>query len=435
METERNSNLCNFEAEAELLGGLLIFNEAIADVQTWLKADHFSDEVNAIVYNAILSCHAAGEVSNPITLRGKVNGNEKYLVSLLANASPTTNTKGYGQIIYSLWQKRQIALWCGEAIASLTNEDVMPDEVAAKLVGNVNDLGSADKKRQVVNGSDLVQQVIDDMNNQVRPYSTGMDRLDAAMGGGLHPGLTYGFGARKKVGKTILAGTLSYNLDKAGCKHLLIAGEMGMKQIHQRLLARHANSFTTAFRDKGYQSEQFMNSLGDYSSNYGQNILYQNAPGLTFDDLKQYMSRAAYKFKCKGVILDYWQLVGGKNSKDSDAKHLDNVAQWIADFCREQNMWSVVFAQINQEGNTRGGEGLRLACDQMYQIHRPDVTMPHTYVEMMDTRYTAWGDIGDMETGEAGWMMEERGPYFRDASGEMTNPPQEKKAKFSATGY
>ena len=99
-------------------------------------------------------------------------------------------------------------------------------------------------------------------------------------------------------------------------------------------------------------------------------MLYEDAPGLTFDGLKDMVSRAVAKGKIKGYILDYWQLVGGKPKNKNTAEHLDEVAQWIADFARKHNIFAVVAAQINQEGNTRGGEGIRLAFDQVYQINR-----------------------------------------------------------------
>ena len=93
--------------------------------------------------------------------------------------------------------------------------------------------------------------------------------------------------------------------------------------------------------------------------------------------------------KITGIIFDYWQLVSGKDKRKSTAEHLDEVAQWIADYCRRGILWSIVMGQINQEGNTRGGEGMRLAFDQVYQIHRPDLGKSETWIAMMETRYTA----------------------------------------------
>lgn len=416
------STISNPEAERDLLGVLMFNNDTIAMVQDFLRPDHFHEPVHQRIYAAMLDMFIAGDLASPVTMKNRFDadgalagiGGAKYLVHLVANSSPLLDVAQVGKVIYRLWQRRQMREWCEEAIACLSEEDAitLPDEIGARLVGRFNDMDSLDRKREVVDGVAMTEKALLDLDGHADPYSTGMSRLDKAMGGGLFPGFTYGFGARKKVGKTILAGTLSYNLDQAGVRHLFIAGEMGGKQIHQRLLARHAGVSNAAFRLKGMQNGKFLEGVGDFGANRGRNILYQNAPGLTFDDLKQYMSRAVYRLKVKGVILDYWQLVGGAQPRESEAKHLDRVAQWIADFCREHGIWSVVFAQINQDGNTRGGEGLRLACDQMYQIHRPEDNPANVWVEMMDTRYTEWMNIGS-ET-DPGWQLVSEGPYFRE---------------------
>jgi len=144
------------------------------------------------------------------------------------------------------------------------------------------------------------------------------------------------------------------------------------------------------------------------------NVIYRNAPALTFDELKQCLDESVSKFKIKGLILDYWQLVGGKPKSKSNSEHLDEVAQWIADYCRKKDLFSIVFAQINQEGNTRGGEGIRLAFDQVYELKAPkdDPSRSGRWLEMRDTRYTKWINIGSDETSKL--FLQEKGLYFQE---------------------
>ena len=72
--------------------------------------------------------------------------------------------------------------------------------------------------------------------------------------------------------------------------------------------------------------------------------------------------------------------------------------------------------KINQEGNTRGGEGLRLAFDQVYHMRAPndDPSRSGRWLEMIDTRYTKWANIGS-ETAP-GLTLEEKGLYFSEAA-------------------
>jgi len=89
------------------------------------------------------------------------------------------------------------------------------------------------------------------------------------------------------------------------------------------------------------------------------------------------------------------------------------VAQFIADFGRTYNIWTLTFAQINQEGNTRGGEGIRLAFDQLYELHRENLAESYAWLEMMETRYTPWlNPYGDKDNPTL--FMNERGPFYEE---------------------
>ena len=94
---------------------------------------------------------------------------------------------------------------------------------------------------------------------------------------------------------------------------------------------------------------------------------------------------------CDGV---YYLFQRGNRGK-STAVHLDEVAQWLAECCKKYKVWGLVTAQENQDENTRGGEGIRLACDQLYRICKKDESVVEAWVEMMETRYTRWQNAGD----------------------------------------
>jgi hypothetical protein len=83
----------------------------------------------------------------------------------------------------------------------------------------------------------------------------------------------------------------------------------------------------------------------------------------------------------------------------------------MADTCRRENIWGLVAAQINQEGNTRGGEGLKLACDCYLTLHR-EKQSDRAWMEMEESRYTLYQHVGsDMAPA---LIFDNNGPHFRD---------------------
>src|SRR5437868_5314614 len=59
----------NVEAEAALLGALMIDNRLVEDIQLKLKPLHFFEPLHGRVYEAILRLTDSNRIANPVTLK------------------------------------------------------------------------------------------------------------------------------------------------------------------------------------------------------------------------------------------------------------------------------------------------------------------------------------------------------------------------------
>src|SRR5690348_13361231 len=59
----------NVEAEAALLGALMVDNRLVEDTQLKLKPHHFFEPLHGRIYEAILKLTDSNRVANPVTLR------------------------------------------------------------------------------------------------------------------------------------------------------------------------------------------------------------------------------------------------------------------------------------------------------------------------------------------------------------------------------
>ena len=241
-------------------------------------------------------------------------------------------------------------------------------------------------------------------------YQSGLTLLDRVIGGGFFPGKCYGIAARKKVGKTVLLGTISHNLNRAGVPHLFIAAEMSDSEIEQRNMARELGINSVRFLKRDRQSLHAPAQA--YAAAVPDATFYERAPGATLDEVRRMVARAVIQRGIKGVILDYWQLVGGKERHETEEYHLRAVAQFLADACRRHGIWALVAAQVNQDGNTRGGEGLKLAVDVYFTLHR-DKDSDHAWLEMEESRYVLYANVGSPDV--PGLRLNKLGPFFEDA--------------------
>lgn len=416
----------SLQLEGGILGCILL-QPVLLKRLDFLHPDHFHSTAHAEIFAKMRQLHEDGEPISPFTVVPdaesvqalKITGGVlPYFGGLISAANLVIDAEREARLLVGMAHKRDLIRACQTTIAAATNEadDRTAEEHTATLSSHLESVMKRCGGGGVQDDYEVTDAILKDMLDDRPPVSTGLPRLDTAMGGGLFPGRAYGFAARKKVGKTIMAATISCNLAMNGIKHLFICGEMGPKEIHQRNLARLTSAFPSDFRKPAAETAELRRKIADVALQSKRCILYCNAPGLYFEDLKRIASESVFRHGIKGLILDYWQLVGGKAKGQSTAEHLDEVAQWIADFGRKHGIWSITMAQLNQEGNTRGGEGIRLAFDQVYALRGmgqdEDITYPQRWLEMVDTRYTKWLSLGSSAT--PGLQINERGPFFEE---------------------
>jgi replicative DNA helicase len=404
----------DLQIERELLGTIITYPESMKHLDG-LSDDHFYDATHRDIYAEIMRMVADSEKISIAKL--SLNVDKAYLASIVSSQR-VLDMQGAASVLIELHSRRFVS---GVALMACDAIDRGASSAEAMQLLSPLSTGHAleAQSRTMHDSGRVTDSIIEDIISQVKPFSTGIKKLDDCMDGGMYPKKAYGIAARKKVGKTIMLGTVSHNLNLAGVKHLFICGEMGEKEIHQRVLARALDIYPSAFRTGYAERPETVQKLKDYNRQAPRNTIYLDAPAITFDRLKHAVVTAHMRHGIKGFILDYWQLVAGKGGRDSEAFHLGEVAQWIAEICRKLDMWALVAAQINQDGNTRGGEGMRLAFDQVYHLQPVgedggDITLPARWLEMMDTRYTQWANIGSPDM--AGLMLNEKGLFFEEVA-------------------
>ena len=128
----------NVEAEAALLGAMMIDNRLVEDVQLQLRADHFFEPLHGRVYDAILMLADRNMVANPVTLKPmfeadeamKALGGPAYLAQLTGSGAALIGARDFARQIYDLALLRELVS-VGRDMATRaldTSEAVLPKE-------------------------------------------------------------------------------------------------------------------------------------------------------------------------------------------------------------------------------------------------------------------------------------------------------------------
>lgn len=204
---------------------------------------------------------------------------------------------------------------------------------------------------------------------QAAPVSTGIRALDYVSYGGLHIGGVLGIFARYKAGKTVMAATISRNLEKRHVPTLLVSLERRKTDTERFIVAR---SLGIDARDLDLRNNQAHRAAFEEYKQDKRYLRYIHRPGITIDELRANIMAEVAAHGVKVVIVDYWQLITNPKSNSSQQEKQQEAAQMLADLASTLDISIVIFGQLNQEGQPRGGEGILAAAGIVVRINRPE---------------------------------------------------------------
>lgn len=330
-------------------------------------------------------------------------GGKAYCAGCVAGVVTTIGMDGHANYLKSLYQKRVAIQAVTDFQFTLANPKANFQEALNVLLATMSE---SDSGLVIKTHQDILNEIRKELTEPKKCYQTGFVELDKAMGGGLYEGFTYGLVGAEKMGKTTMAHSISYQLT---VPHAYVALEMGSKQIEQKNVAREIGVNSMAFLSNSRQS--LIKSMTPVQTN--PNRFYVDAPSASWDEIRFALRRAKLIHGIKGFIVDYWQLVGGKQKNETEEKHLRTVAQECADFARKENLFCILMAQAGKDGEVFAGSGLKKACDMILYLRQPENDESKRWLHMGAARYTQRKDIGSAQ--DPSFRMEvKKGPYFEE---------------------
>ena len=369
------------EAEAGVLGSLLIDPDALALVTEYLRADDFYREEHRTIFQAAHDLYAAGTPADLITLtdelqrRGKLDevGGVSY-VSSLANQVPTSaNVEHYARIVKrGAAHRRLIAIGTKVVQGGYHQDDV--DALCAETIDHltaVQGLGAAGQRLHTVgeglaNLLDHMGQMVElrraaeaEMRNTDDPTQaaallglpTGLPDLDGLLGG-LRRGTLDVIAGRPSTGKTALAlqiatfASLTY-----GQRGLFFSLEMSEQDLLTRLLSLRTGIAHERLRDctlSDAEWEQVSAAIGELSD---MPLTIVDTPGRTIQECAALARAHARRGPLDFLALDYVQQVALPQADRSYANHEQQLAEVVMTckrLARELNAPFLLLSQMSR---------------------------------------------------------------------------------------
>jgi replicative DNA helicase len=395
----------NVEAEAGVLGSLLIDPEAVAQIADFLRPEDFYREAHREIFKATLDLYEAGSPADLITLTDELQrrnlleeiGGVSY-VSSLANQVPTSaNVEHYARIVERTAVLRRLIQAAGQ-IAGVAYSEPDANEAldqAEKLIFNVSQRFARSEFAHI---RDTLREYLDQLGHlhehrgDIVGVATGFSDLDK-MTGGLQKSDLIILAARPSIGKTAMALSLAHNA-ALRYKHgvAVFSLEMSAEQLIARFLSMDAGvdqqKLRTGFIDDD-EWERISESVGRLSET---NIYIDDTPGATLMEMRSKARRLMMERGFDLLIIDYLQLMqgsGGGGGHENRVQEISMISRGLKELARELNIPVLALSQLSRAVESRTDKKPQLSdlresgaieqdADIVMFIYRDEVYNPET---------------------------------------------------------
>jgi len=371
----------NVEAEAALLGALMLDNRLVEDVGLKLKPHHFHEELHGRIYDSILKLTDKNMVANPVTLRPMFEADEAmkqvggagYLATLTGSGATLIAAKDFAQQIYDLALLRALIGVGRDMVESAidTSEEVAPlqqIEKAESELYKVAEEGGADGKAKSFAEAtrDALQTAERALNSggHLSGLTTGLESLNSKIGG-LHKSDLLIVAGRPGMGKSALGTNIGFAAAQrflrdtedgiepeksAGAPVAMFSLEMSADQLATRILAEQSGISSENLR-MGKISKQEFRQLARAAAELESLPFYiDDTPGLTIAALRARARRLKRQKGIGMVIVDYLQLLQGtgRNANDNRVNEISEISRGLKTLAKELNVPVIGLSQLSR---------------------------------------------------------------------------------------
>ncbi|MEZ5828819.1 MAG: replicative DNA helicase [Hyphomicrobiales bacterium] len=381
----------NLEAEQALLGAILVNNEAVDRVSSFLKPGHFFDPLHGRIYETASKLVLGGKRATPITLKTFFQADEpvgdlsvpQYLGRLAANATTIINAEDYGRTIYDLAVRRQL-IDIGETMVNTAYDspiDAPPSTQIEDAEQQLYELAETGKYGAGFEPfSSALTDAIDMAANAYRRdgglsgIATGFADLDQRMGGLQASDLVI-IAGRPSMGKTALATNIAYHVAKTyianqetdepvdGAVVGFFSLEMSAEQLATRIISEQSYIPSERIRRGRIDSDEFDRIVEVSQELQNLPLFIDQTGGITVAQLAARARRLKRQRGLGFIVVDYLQLLSGssRRAQEGRVQEVSEITTGLKALAKELHVPILALSQLSRQVEQREDKRPQLA--------------------------------------------------------------------------
>lgn len=392
----------NLAAEQSTLGGMLLSQDAVADVIEALRAVDFYAPKHELIFEAILSLYSHGEPTDVIAVTDELiktgnlerAGGADYLHSLTSMVPTAANAGYYGSIVAEQAILRRL-VDAGTRIVKLGYDgEGEATDLLNTAQAEIYAVANSQSSEDYVPLSVAVQAAVDEIaaaqgGGDMTGIPTGFKELDE-LTNGLHPGQMIVIAARPAVGKSTLALDIARSAAISNNKATVIFSlEMGQAEIAMRLLSAEGQIPLQRMR-KGTIDQRDWNTVAKLQGTLQNAPLFvDDSPNMTLVEIRAKCRRIKKTHDLQMVVIDYLQLMSSGKRVESRQQEVSEFSRALKLMAKELQVPVIALSQLNRGPEQRTDKKPALSdlresgsieqdADMVILLHRDDMHSAET---------------------------------------------------------
>ena len=362
----------NLEAEASLLGALLLDKDAIIKIGDTLKPGDFYKNTHGLIYQAVLDMFAKHEpidilsVGNRLAEKKQLEtiGGKAYLAELTAAVPSSSHVVTYANIIRKKATLRKLEQASAEIAELSFSEEEEVEKLLDKAEQKLFSISQESLKKNFIPIKSVLGETfnrIDELHKQggqgTRGIPTGYSDLDRLLSGFQKSDLII-LAARPSIGKTTLALDIVRHIaTKAKVPVGLFSLEMSKEQLVDRLLASEAEvdlwrMRTGKLSDKEEDDDfpRIGRAMGVLSE---APIFIDDSPNANAMEIRTKARRLKMEHNLGFLVVDYLQLMDGGSRSESRVQEISEISRALKQIARELDIPVLALSQLSRAVESR----------------------------------------------------------------------------------
>ena len=356
------------DAEASVLGGMMLSKDAIADVVELLRGDDFYIPSHETIYNTILDLYAAGEPADAVTVANALSkagsiariGGPAYLHTLISSVPTAANAGFYANIVREQAMLRKLVEAGTRIVQMGYDAEGDTEDLVNRAQAEIYSVTERNASEDYVRLSEVLGPTVEEIersgahDGDTIGVPTGFYEFDE-LTNGLHAGQMIVIAARPGMGKS----TLALDFARSAAIHnsqttVIFSLEMGRQELTMRLLSAESGIPLQALRHGDLDQSRDWTTLANTMGRINDAPLYMDdSPNMALTEIRAKCRRLKQQHDLKMVVIDYLQLMTSGKRVESRQQEVSEFSRSLKLLAKELEVPVIALSQLNRSSEQR----------------------------------------------------------------------------------